>query len=188
MFVDSATIKRGSKSYSRHLLRSSYRENGKVKHKTIANLSACSDGEINAIKLALKHKKDLSALDSIKNVKSVLGKRVGAIWSLFIIAERIGIKKALNSTINGKLALLQVIARIIDQGSRLSAVRLAQKNAICEIIGIENLTEDDLYKNLDWLADQQEKIEKIVWNAIPEYCSYVVFVRCNEFISGRHLQ
>jgi len=134
--------------------------NGKVKHKTIANLSSCSEDEIKAIKLALKHKNDLTVLSSVKNVKTILGKRMGAVWVMYELAKRLGIVKALGSVLGGKLALLQIIARICDQGSRLSAVRFAKHHAICEIVGIEKLDEDDLYENLKWLADEQETIEK----------------------------
>jgi hypothetical protein len=56
MYVDTATSTRHGKTYTRHLLRTSYRDKGKVKHKTVANLSECSNGEIAAIKLSLKHK------------------------------------------------------------------------------------------------------------------------------------
>ena len=136
MYVDTATIKRKDKSYTRYLLRTSFRENGKVKHKTIANLSQCSEDEIKAIKLALKHKKDLSVLCTTKDIKTVLGKRIGAVWALNVIAKRLGITKALGDDHDGKLALIQVIARTVDQGSRLSAVRFAQSHAICEIIGL----------------------------------------------------
>ena len=57
MYVDSCTFldDYGHKR-SRHLLRSSYRQDGKVKHDTLGNISSCSDQEITAIKLALKHK------------------------------------------------------------------------------------------------------------------------------------
>lgn len=41
------------KEYTSHLLRQAYRDNGKVRHRTIANLSSCSDDEIEAIRLAL---------------------------------------------------------------------------------------------------------------------------------------
>ncbi len=160
MYIDSATTKRKGKSYTRHLLRTSFRENGNVKHKTIANLSHCDKDEIRAIKLALKHKKDLSALYTAKDIKTVLRKRIGAVWALNVIAERIGITKALGTDHDSKLALVQVLARIVDQGSRLSAVRFAQSHAVCEIIGIKKLDEDDLYANLVWLAQQQEEIEK----------------------------
>lgn len=179
MYVDSSTVKRKDKAYTRHLLRTSFRKNGKVKHKTIANLSGCSGDEIKAIKLALKHKDNLSALVCIKDIKTVLGKRIGAVWALSVIADRIGITKSLGGSLNGKLALCQVIARIIDQGSRLSAVRLAQRHAVCETVGIDKLDEDDLYENLAWLSDQQEKIEKKLFkqrfpNTVPTLFLYDV--------------
>jgi len=160
MYIDSSSIKRNQKIYTRHLLRSSFRENGKVKHKTIANLSGCSEDEINAIKLALKHKNNLAELGSITEIETVLGKRIGAVWALKVLADRLGISKAIGSGPEGRLALVQVIARIVDQGSRLSAVRFAQRHAVCEIIGVDRLDEDTLYQNLAWLAEQQEDIEK----------------------------
>ena len=64
MYIDTSKIKRGDKTYTRNLLRTSYRENGKVKHKTVLNLSICSQEEIDAIKLALKHKGNLKELFS----------------------------------------------------------------------------------------------------------------------------
>ena len=171
MFIDSATIKRNDKTYTRHLLRSSFRENGKVKHKTIANLSSCTDDEIKGIKLALKHKKNLFELCSINDVKTVLAKRIGAVWALKVIADRLGITKALGNDLNGKLALIQVFARVINQGSRLSAVRFSKSHAACEIIGIDKLDEDDLYENLKWIAKQQEAIEKRLYKLrFPNTC------------------
>ncbi|MBI4738927.1 hypothetical protein HY772_05195, partial [Candidatus Woesearchaeota archaeon] len=62
MYVDTSKIKTGNKTYTRHLLRESYRERGKVRHRTVANLSSCSEDEIAAIRLALRHKKELSGL------------------------------------------------------------------------------------------------------------------------------
>ena len=160
MYVDTATIKQGNKIYTRNLLRTSYREKGKVKHKTIANLSKCSDEEVAAIKLALKHKGKLASLASLDDIETTLGKSIGAVWVLDVISERLGVSRALGSNLDAKLALLQVIARVIDQGSRLSAVRFATHHAICEILGIKKLDEDDLYENLSWLAEHQEEIEK----------------------------
>ena len=52
------------------------------------------------------------------------------------------------------------MARLIDQGSRLSAVRLAQEHAGPEVLGISDFCEGDLYKALDWIANAQDKIEK----------------------------
>ena len=66
---------------------------------------------------------------------------------------------ALGSDRQGKLALWQVIARVLDQGSRLSAVRLAGGHAVGAALGMVGFDEDDLYANLDWLADNQANIE-----------------------------
>ena len=59
MYVDICKYKKGNKTYKRVLLREGYREGGKVKHRTLANLSHCSDGEIEAIRIALKMKKQI---------------------------------------------------------------------------------------------------------------------------------
>lgn len=193
MYIDTATIKRKNKTYTRHLLRTSYREDGKVKHKTLLNLSACSQDEINALKLALKHKKNLFSLASLDEIETVLGKRIGAAWFLKAIAEKAGVSEALGKSQNGKLAMLQVIARVANQGSRLSAVRFAKSHAVCEILEIKKLNEDDLYENLAWLSDKQEVIEKKLFHqrfqdAPPTLFLYDVTSTylegmCNEFAS-----
>jgi len=146
--------------YTCYLLRETYREDGKVKHRTIANLSGCNEEEIEAMRLALKHKKDLSQLISVTQAVSLRqGLSVGAVWLIFDMAKQLGITEALGNSRQGKLALWQVIARVIDQGSRLSAVRLAGSHGACDILGLEAFDEDDLYENLDWLDENQSKIE-----------------------------
>lgn len=160
MYVDEARVGKGEKVYIRYLLRENYRENGKVLHRTIANLSHCSPEEIEAIKLALKHKKNLALLgNAATDVTTKQGLSVGAVWTLYVLAQRLGIYDALGSSRQGKLALWQVIARVIDQGSRLSAVRLASTHAACDILPLDKFNEDDLYNNLEWLEDNQAAIE-----------------------------
>lgn len=161
MYVDTATkINKSGKSYKRYLLRSSYRENGKVKHKTIANISSCTDAEIEAIKLALKHKNNLDVLTSIKNIKHQQGQSIGAVLVLKEISDRLGITKALGNIQVAVLTLWMVFARIMDQGSRLSSVRLAQTHAVCDVLNIEKgFNEDDLYIALKWVCENQSRIE-----------------------------
>jgi transposase len=160
MYVDTSHIIRGGKTYTRHLLRESYRANGKVLHRTIANLSHCSAAEIEAIRLALRHKQDLENLGTVQNAVTLKqGLSFGAVWTVYHVARRLGIEKALGTTREGKLALWQVIARVIDQGSRLSAVRLAMAHAACDVLGLDTFDEDTLYENLDWLAGAQAAIE-----------------------------
>src|SRR5277367_6612177 len=158
MFVDSSTTRLNGKAYPRHLLRESYREAGKVKHRTIANLSHCKAEEVEAI----RHKADLAGMVAAaaeRALELVQGPSVGAVWLLSQLARDLGIVAALGSDRQGKLALWQVIARVLDQGSRLSAVRLAGGHAAGVALGMISFDEDDLYANLDWLAQHQADIE-----------------------------
>jgi transposase len=154
--------KTGKQIYRSILLRESYREGGKVKKRTIANLSHCTSGEIAAIKLALKHKGDLTVLGSLKeSVELQEGLSVGAVWAVYQVGKGLGLEKTLGTGFEGKLAFWQVMARVIDQGSRLSAVRLAQTHGACDVLEMRRgFDENNLYDNLKWLADHQEEIEK----------------------------
>jgi len=152
--------------YTCYLLRETYRKDGKVKHRTLANLSGCAEEELEAMRLALQHKKDLTQLVSVTQAVSLRqGLSMGAVWLLFDIARQLGITEALGPSRAGKLALWQVMARVIDQGSRLSAVRLAGSHAACDILGLEPFHEDDLYENLDWLDENQSKIEDLLFQS-----------------------
>jgi transposase len=166
MHLDTAFIRTRGKVYKRVLLRTSYREGKKVKHKTIANLSQQSEETIEAIRLALKNKQDIHKfLASIEDAPSLKkGPAIAAIYVLMHAAQQLGITNALGNSLEGKLALWQVLARVIAQGSRLSAVRLASTHATCDLMNLESFNEDDLYRNLDWLSDNQEKFEKKLFN------------------------
>lgn len=168
MYLDTSTVKKGDKTYTRHLLRQSYREDGKVKHRTVANLSSCSDKEIEAIRLALRHKEDLvDILDAREPSIERQGLSFGAVWLIYSLAREMKIANALGTGKEGKLALWQVISRVIDQGSRLSAVRLAGSHAACDVLGPGKFNEDDLYANLDWLSEKQTTIEDRLFKVLP---------------------
>jgi hypothetical protein len=164
MYVDISHIRQNGKTYSRYLLRESFREYGKVKHRTIANLSGCSAAEIEAVRLALRHKDNLSVLSATAasgpGITLGQGACYGAVHVVYEVARELGLEGALGTDRKGRLALWQVIARVIDQGSRLSAVRLARHHAVAEVLDLGGFDEDDLYANLDWLAEKQAIIEQ----------------------------
>jgi hypothetical protein len=161
MHIDDQKYTRDGKAYRRTLLRSSYRKDGKVRHDTIANLSKCSDEEIDALKFALKNKSHLSKMQLPGNeIQTRQGLSVGAVWLLQQIAKTLGISKALGHCTEAKLCLWLVISTLIGSVSRLSAVRLASSHAACDILGLEGFCEDDLYNALDWLDEHQSSIEE----------------------------
>jgi len=167
MYITEITSRSKNKKYKCVLLRESYREVDKVKTRTIANLSHCKPEEIEAIKIALAHKDDLAQLGSLaSDLKIEEGPSVGAVWTVLWVARRVGIEKALGTDRAAKLAMWQVIARVIDQGSRLSAVRLAQIHAACDVLGLrQGFSEKSLYENLGWIEKHQASIEKRLFRA-----------------------
>jgi hypothetical protein len=156
------------KTYESVYLRESFREGARVRKRDIANLTHCDPKEIAAIELALRFKGNLSALGSLDHIELRQGLSVGAVWTVYEVARRRGIEKALGQDFAGQLALWQVLARVLDQGSRLAAVRLAQVHAACDVVGIRRgFDENDLYTNLGWLSAQQEKIEERLFARRP---------------------
>ena len=170
MHIDDQTYTVDGRTYRRALLRNSYRRNGKVCHDTIANLSKCDNEEIEAIKFALANKKNLAALKVPgKTVKTRQGLTIGAVWLLYQLTKRLGIVGALGRSGTAKLGLWMVISTVIGSVSRLSATRLAQTHAACDILGLDSFCEDDLYTAMDWLHDHQQAIEKRLFKGRYEH-------------------
>jgi hypothetical protein len=166
MGIERIKRKHGGKVYEQILIRQSYRQPGAprsaVKHRTIANITALPPQEIAAIELAYKYKNNLAKLETLAAGKVVVqqGPSVGAVWALSEAARRTGLAHALGKGREAKLSLWLVLARLIDQGSRLSAVRLAAEHAACEVLGLGGFDEDGLYGAMDWLDRRQARIEQ----------------------------
>jgi len=109
--------------------------------------------EIEALRLALRHQEALEPLGPLPDAVTLQqGVSFGAVWTVSPVARRLGIATALGTTRDGTLALGQVLARGIEQGARLSAVRLAMAQAACDGLGFGTCDEEALYENLDGLA------------------------------------
>jgi len=121
MYIDTSKYKtKSGKITERVLIRSTFREDGKIKHNTILNISNFPKEVIEAIKLAFKYKGDLTRLGSAREVELKQEKHIGSVWTAIQIANQLGLGSALGRTQEGRLALFQVIARLINQGSRRS--------------------------------------------------------------------
>ena len=137
------------------LLRESVREHGKVRTRTLANLTGWPPGRIAALRQLLKGAYDTGPTESELHC----GPSFGSLFVLKTLADRLGITKTLGTTRHAPLALFLILVRVAHRGSRLSAVRWAQQHAVAEILGLPPFDEDDLYAALDWLAQEQERIE-----------------------------
>ena len=171
MYVDKCTTRTANgKTSTRYLLRESKREGKKTIKTTILNITPWGEKTCEAIHFALKHQKRLhefgfAPIDLRKigdDITLTQAAPIGDVWLLHQMAMKNGVAKALGDSRQGRLALWQVLARIIDQGSRLSAVRLA-RNRETDFLQLGTFSEEDLYKNLDWIAEHQHRIENALY-------------------------
>jgi transposase len=140
------------------LLRESFRLHGKVRSRTLANLSHWEPARVQALRRALR-----GDFDHLTAADPTLGPVFGLLHVLKKIADELGVTAALGKSRLGKLALFVVLARLAHQGSRLSAVRWAQDHAVAEVLGLVRFDEDDLYAALDDLCARQEAIEQALY-------------------------
>ncbi len=135
------------------LLRESYRENGKVKKRTLANLSKLPAAIIELIRQALAGPVQVVG-------QSLSGAIFGVLFVLRELARQCGLQRALGGSRLASLTLFLVLARVAHQGSRLSAVRWARDHAVAAVLGLSRFDEDDLYEALEWAAAEQAATEQ----------------------------
>ena len=168
------------------LIRESYRdEEGKVKNRTLANITSWPRPRIEVLRRLLR-----GDLDTATFSEPTAGPVFGLLHALKQVATDIGLPTALGRTEAGKLALFLVLARVAHQGSRLSAVRWATDHAVAEVLGLGKFDEKDLYGALDDLCNRQEKIEKALFrsylkrNGAPP--SLVLYDVTSSYFEGEH--
>ena len=157
MFIQEIKKKTKNKVYSYPVLMENYREGGKVKHRILANLSKWPQKLIEDFDKLLKGQ----VITDISDLEIRQGKSIGGIFVVSRIAKRLGISQALGTSMQAKLTMIQIASRVLNQGSRLY-ISKEWKNvaALEEVFKIKDFDHHDLYQNLLWLSQNQEKIEK----------------------------
>ncbi len=157
MFIQRIHKKTKTKTYTSVVLMENYREGKKVKHRIISNLSKWPEDLVAGLEKSLKGEK----IKTVADLELSAGKSFGAILTVSKLAKRLGIKQALGNSRQADLALFQIAGRIISQGSRnYLANEWVKGQAVEKVFKLNNFTEDSLYDNLDWLSENQQRIER----------------------------
>ena len=160
MFLDrNSYISKSGKLVRRALLRHSYRENGVVKKKNIANLSSLSDEELDAIDIALKNKKNIESLIDFSNQELTTGKYVGALNAFIQISNRLKISSVIEKFENADIVKWLIFCRLTHQSSVLKSFRLKDQYFTKMFLTLENKTIKDFYKTYEYLCKNQKEIE-----------------------------
>src|SRR5918994_5866645 len=158
MHVVTNTIRRGDREYTSHLLRRSYREGGKVKKETLANLSHLPDEVIELIRGALQGRRYLDADQAFAIERSL---PAGHVQAALAMARRLGLQRLLDRAPSRErdLCLAMIVQRALKPGSKLATVRSLGQSTLASELDVASADEDDLYAALDWLLERQARIE-----------------------------
>ena len=147
------------KVYCTHLLRRSYREDGKVKNETLGNLSHLPDALIDIIRRSLQGESFVPASQAFEVVRS---RAHGHVQAVGLAMQRLGLTSMIASTPSRErdLVLAMVAARIVQPDTKLATSRHWHCSTLAEDFGVADATEDDLYAAMDWLLARQDAIEQ----------------------------
>lgn len=158
MHVVTNRVRRGDREYGSHLLRRSYREGGKVRKETLANLSHLPDEVIELLRGALAGRRYLDAEQAFAIERSL---PAGHVQAALQMASRLELQRLLDRTRSRErdLCLAMVVQQALRPGSKLQTARSLGQSTLGDELGVAAADEDDLYGALDWLLERQARIE-----------------------------
>jgi len=172
-----------TRTYRTHLLRRSYREGGKVKKETLANLSALPDAAVVALKAALSGSVLVDAGDMFEIERSLPHGHVAA---AHVMASRLGLKKLLGpDCFERDLAYGLIIARAVAPASKLATTRWWADTTLGPDLGIAQASTDEVYAAMDWLVARQDAIEKKLAARHLERGGLALFDLSSAWLEGR---
>jgi hypothetical protein len=146
------------------LLRESYRQDGKVRKRTLANLSALSAPVIEGLKILLRGGVAVSSPEEAFVIERSLPH--GHVAAVLGTARAIGAQQWFVSApaVLQPLLLAMLTARVIEPASKLATHRSLHQDtatsSLGHVLGVEQCRADDLYRALDWLHEAQPRIEQ----------------------------
>ncbi len=145
--------------YEAHLLRRSYREGGKVKNETLANLSRLPRETIELVRRSLRGEQFLSSVDGFEVCRSLPHGQVAAVLAM---VRRLELARLLERSPSPERArvLAMVCQQVLAPGSKLACTRALGQSTLAEELAVERVDADQLYAALDWLGERQEAIER----------------------------
>jgi transposase len=145
------------------LLRESYREGGKIRKRTLANLSKLPDTVVDNLRIVLKGGAAIENLSESFSVERSLPH--GHVAAVLGTIKKLSLhnKIAAENSRKRALVLAMIVARILDPRSKLATARGLNSetcfSSLSELLGLEKADEDELYEAMDWLVSTQESIE-----------------------------
>lgn len=182
--VVTTTRKYKNRVYHTHLLRRSYREDGKVKNETLGNLSHLPGPLIEIIRRSLQGETFVPVTETFK----VLGSRShGAVQAVAVAMQRLGFAGLLATKASRERdrVCAMVAARVIAPHTKLATTRWWHTTTLAEHFRVVDATEDELYAAMDWLLAGQGRIQKKLAARHLEEGSLVLYDLSSSYFEGK---
>jgi len=148
----------GQRDYESVLLRRTFRQDGKVRNETVANLSTLPEAAIAAIAATLKGQTLVAAGSEFTTTRSLPHGHVAAVLAM---ARRLGLPALLGPACRSRdLALGLIISRVIEPASKLTTLSWWADTTLGTDLGIAEASTDEIHAAMDWLVGRQDVIEK----------------------------
>ena len=172
------------------LLRESYREAGKVKKRTLANLSKCPPVVVEGLRVLLKGGTAVASLEkAVDIVRSLPHGAVAAVLGIIRQLKLDWLIDGADSPVRRRV-LAMIVERILHPGSKLATARgLAQataRDSLADTLELGPCDEDDLYEAMDWLLERQENIEKRLAKRHLKEGTLVMYDLTSVYVEGSH--
>ena len=171
--------------YCTHLLRRSYREDGKVKNETLGNLSHLPDAVVDLIRRSLKGETFVPVGEAFEICSS---RAHGHIQAVALAMQRLGFASLLASKSCPERDLVQamVASRIVCPATKLATTRLWHTSTLAQEFGVPDASEDDLYAAMDWLLAGQDRIQKKLAARHLKEDALVLYDLSSSYFEGSH--
>jgi hypothetical protein len=146
------------RDYSSAYLRRTYREGGKVKNETVANLSSLPAHVVDLIDAGLKGTPLVPASEAVTITRSVPHGHAAAAWAM---ASRLGLPGLLGPAGRERdLAMALIVSRAVAPASKLATVAWWADTTLGEDLGVARASTDAVYAAMDWLGARQDAVER----------------------------
>lgn len=186
--VATITKRQMGKTYVTHLLRHTYRENGKVKQLTLGNLSDLPDDLIQIIRKRLSGQPLPDERDDFQIVRSLPHGHVAAVLGML---RKIGLDRLIASKPcrEAQLVIATIVLRIIAPGSKLANLTSLHpetaEHSLADELQLEEIETPELYEALDWLLKRQTRIENKLAKKHLEEGTLVLYDVSSSYYTGR---
>ncbi len=174
------------------LLRESYRQHGKVKKRTLANLTHWPKHLVQDFNLLLKGGTAIADLNTSLTIQRSLPH--GAVVAVLGSLKKLGLHRLIDrkNSRHSQLVLAMIVARILEPSSKLATARGLSEiqgeipaNTLVDTLALDKVNEDDLYEAMDWLLEHQPRIEQALAKRHLDEGALVMYDLTSVYMEGR---